>query len=513
MATRKDQVDAFVFARRRMISNLLQPSPTGGDDAAPRPFRNLTGSISIALALLLLMLVLGIGHSSASGDWKSGGQLLVDKQGTRYIIVNGQAHPVLNTASAYLLLGDQAAQSPSQVSDSQLASLGKPMGDPVGIQAAPDYLPSATSLNLRQWTVCSEPTNSSGSQQQTALEIGYGPRSTLPNNEALVAEDPYLGATYLIWNGEKYQLASGQTQHILGALNFPAEPPDVSTSWLNTLPSGDQISLPTLQDAGQPAPGNAPSGMQTIGDYGSLTLPNGSVQDFIETDQGVTEVSGFTYALFGQSPDRQGKAQQLPSGFYGSTKPVNEVNKSAPASIGSLGDSTWPSEQPSIINGQNNSTTSTLCATYSGVHNGSTPHYVLSAGGAMPQPIPKGTGVSPSPATQTGTLAQVVYVKPGSGVIATPIDGPQAAHPSHDTSGNGPKTVPATPYLVTDTCFSYQLLTEDQSGSSSVSAASRLGYGGVAAFPVPSALLDLLQSGPSLGVAQAGVGQNQTGDE
>lgn len=516
MATRKEQLDALVFARRRMISNLLQPSPTGSDDAAPRPFRSLTGSISIALALLLLMLVLGIGHSSASGDWMDGKNLLIDKAGTRYIVSDRQAHPVLNTTSADLLLGHGTAGSPDQITDAKLATLGKPMGKPVGIQAAPDYLPPSGNLNLTRWTACSEPVGTSQTQQ-SALEIGYGPRASamLGTTDGLLATDDYYGTTYLLANGQKFPFQGSPTeqQNILSALSVVSHAPPASSLWLRALPTGQPITLPSLLHHGDPVRGQAPAGMDRIGDYGTLTLQNGAVQDFVETDQGLVTVSPFTYALFRFSGSKTGAPQDLQLGFDQNEPPKDATGSSVDASVGTLGNSSWPTNQLTIMNGANDTTTSTLCATYSGNHTGKNAQFVLSAGAALPQRIPGNDAVTPSATTATGNLAGVVYVKPGSGVIAAPIDGPIAQQPSHDTSGNGPKTIAPEQFLITDTGFSYKLLTESAAGGSAISAASQLGYGGVKPFPVPMALLAMVQSGPNLGVDEAQVGQDQTGNE
>ena len=84
MATRKDQLDAFVFARRRMVSNLVAPSPTGSDEAAPRPVKTFFTSAILSAIAVAGVAVLGVFKPSAPNGWESG--LAVDStSGASYI--------------------------------------------------------------------------------------------------------------------------------------------------------------------------------------------------------------------------------------------------------------------------------------------------------------------------------------------------------------------------------------------------------------------------------------------
>ena len=39
MASRRDELNAYTFAKRRTVAAFLQPSPTGSEEGAPRPLR------------------------------------------------------------------------------------------------------------------------------------------------------------------------------------------------------------------------------------------------------------------------------------------------------------------------------------------------------------------------------------------------------------------------------------------------------------------------------------------
>jgi hypothetical protein len=69
VATRKDQLDAFNFARRRMVANLVVPTATGSDEGAPRPVRTFASSIILSAIAVAAVAVLGVFKPSAPSGW------------------------------------------------------------------------------------------------------------------------------------------------------------------------------------------------------------------------------------------------------------------------------------------------------------------------------------------------------------------------------------------------------------------------------------------------------------
>src|SRR5947209_17321732 len=152
MQTRRDQVQAHTFVVGRMVSALVRAEP----DAQFSPLRRFTVGLVIGVVLGGITLagfgVYGVFSPGGSRSWKQPGVLIVEKEtGARYLYVDGQLHPVLNYTSARLIVGGP----PTIVQVSRNSMRGVPHGLPVGIEAAPDYLPDLARLDGTQWQVCS----------------------------------------------------------------------------------------------------------------------------------------------------------------------------------------------------------------------------------------------------------------------------------------------------------------------------------------------------------------------
>ena len=178
MATRKDQLDAFNFARRRTVANLVAPSATGSDEGAPRPIRTFASSIILSAIAVAAVAVLGVFKPAAPSGWQGG--LAVDSStGAVYIDQNNELHSVYNITSARLILGTKFAKY--DVPDSTLNNSGIPLGSPVGILGAPEDVPAAANMNLTQWSFCQ---NEKGTADETTpggstyLEVGYWPAAS-----------------------------------------------------------------------------------------------------------------------------------------------------------------------------------------------------------------------------------------------------------------------------------------------------------------------------------------------
>ena len=85
-------------------------------------------------------------------DWGNG-QLIIDEStGSRYVTIDEELWPVLNIASARLLIEPDASANPIVVSGGLLT--GIPVRDTIGIAGAPDTVPSPDKLVNTGWTAC-----------------------------------------------------------------------------------------------------------------------------------------------------------------------------------------------------------------------------------------------------------------------------------------------------------------------------------------------------------------------
>src|SRR5690349_11513318 len=121
MYSRRDQADAHAFLVGRLIAAVLRTEP----DARDRPLRRTSVGMlgGVAIGVLVVAAVVAIGLFTGSGNgtgigsvgagmgiggpkgWRKPGTLIVDKDnGNRYLLIGDQLRPVLNYASARLLV-------------------------------------------------------------------------------------------------------------------------------------------------------------------------------------------------------------------------------------------------------------------------------------------------------------------------------------------------------------------------------------------------------------------------
>ena len=108
----------------------------------------------------MLVAAIGLGGFALYGlfagggsKWRDAGAVIVEKEsGARFVYRDGRLHPVLNYASALLIVGADRSHT---VLVSRRSIEGVPRGLPLGIADAPDSLPASGRLSTAPWTVCS----------------------------------------------------------------------------------------------------------------------------------------------------------------------------------------------------------------------------------------------------------------------------------------------------------------------------------------------------------------------
>lgn len=509
MATRKDQLDAFNFARRRMVANLVAPTATGSDEGAPRPVRTFATSIVLSAIAIAGVAVLGVFKPSAPSGWQGG--LAVDSSsGAAYIDHGGQLHAIYNITSARLLLGPKFQKF--DVPDSTLNGSGIPVGSPVGILGAPEDVPAASNMTLSQWSLCQNETNPSDEGQsggKTFLEVGYWPTSsptglwTSGSSNAMFVHDS-ADDVFLIDGDYRFPVGNDGTEHntvqaFLGAMNQDSNLTGsddtgywVSDAWLSAFAPGGAIAYPSLSDLGQEP--SASGQLGEIGQYGTI-----GTSGYVQTDRGVAKLTTFEYDLYISNPALadDGVKTFAPGKLTQSAVTAANAANGAPIvpdvfTSGSVG-SNWPQYAP-ILHGEDldDQNAVDVCVGYDGQSDGSTSALTTWLSPTLPYGTPSGQfGLSQPGST---AYANVVMVKPGYGVIAQ--------------ASNGGPTGSGVDYLVEDSGYRYALLSDSTTTSGStqtVSAINQLGYGSVQTEAVPNGLLDLIQAGTELDPKQAGL--------
>ncbi|OLR93346.1 type VII secretion protein EccB [Actinokineospora bangkokensis] len=440
MYGRREQVQAHSFLAGRLVSAVLRTDP----DAAERPLRRTTvglaGGVGVGVLVAAGVLVAGLVSGRSAGDWREPGALIVDEDtGNRYLLIDGALRPVLNYASARLLVGGDPVVA--TVGSADLA--GVPQGAPVGILGAPDALP--TGAARPPWTVCAG-TAPDGPLLTLAIGAVGGLRVAGDDQALLVRSGTEL---HLAWRDRRFRVAEPWVPRALGL--DPDAAAVVDPAWLNALPAGPDLGAPgVLRGGAGPVVAGRPT---TLGQLVSVPEAVGA-RTFVAVPGGLAPVTATVAALLTADP----AGQALPTLRITPAELAGQPVLPAPA---------WQAELPA------NPPTALRTA-------GAAPCVQWSGDGAVlaSAPLPTGPAREAGPAgvTRDARVADRVRVAPGAGVLAR-------TRPAPGVPGAGV-------YLVTETGAKYPV--------AGPAAADALGLPVGTAQPVPADLLALLPTGPAL---------------
>ncbi|SCL34570.1 type VII secretion protein EccB [Micromonospora nigra] len=244
MPSRQDQLHSYQFTIQRAVAALVMRET----DPAQSPFRRLAGA---ALASVLVAAI-SLGGFALYGlftgvgtKWRDTGAVIVEKEsGARFVYREEKLHPVLNYASALLIIG---AERPKTVLVSRRSIDGVPRGLPLGIADAPDSLPAPGRLSTAGWTVCS--TTGAGRTPRSVLLVGVaadGGRAL--GDDGLLVRDPH-GALHLLWQQRRHLVRDvNRVLAVLAATRARAVP--VAPALLNTVAAGADLVPPALPGLG-----------------------------------------------------------------------------------------------------------------------------------------------------------------------------------------------------------------------------------------------------------------------
>ncbi|MDR7279683.1 type VII secretion protein EccB [Catenuloplanes atrovinosus] len=241
MPSRQDQLHAYRFAVRRVVAALV----TREIDPARAPFARSGGAVLAGLLVAVLaagaVLIYDLFTGGGATRWRDERVVVVEREtGARYVYRDARLHPVVNYASALLIVG---AAGPETVLVSRRSIEGVPRGVPLGIVDAPDSLPPPDRLAGPPWALCSE----AGAPVLLAGPAADG-GTRLDESGALVA---VAGETFLLWRDRRHPVAS---EAVLSALGWGAvRPADVGAALLNAVPLGSALTAPPVPGLGGPS--------------------------------------------------------------------------------------------------------------------------------------------------------------------------------------------------------------------------------------------------------------------
>ncbi|MEV7329453.1 type VII secretion protein EccB [Micromonospora sp. NPDC093244] len=457
MRTRRDQVQAYRFVTRRIVSALLSGDP----ETTNLPMRRLGMAVfgSVIAAAVVLGGVGAYGQLTGNTAPLEDKTLVIEREtGATYVFVGGQLYPALNYTSARLILN---VADPTVRTMSQASLRDRPRGRTLGIVGAPDALPDRKSLTGLPWSVCDvpDPTDPQRSTTRVVIDRALPGGAPLGDRAVLVTVD---GQRYLLTGDARLQVLGGD--QTIAALRMPnATQLRVGQQLLNAVPAGPPLRKPTL-------PGEGDRSGLSVGDRPSTIgqVFQAAGRYYVLTREGLVSITEITALLMisggGQitdiTPDQAGRLL--------TEQRVEEDG--------------LPETLPTLYPARAGQTT--LCATYRAGTGGGPPVTTLEVFDRAPAEL-TATDPGPVPVRQTRRdavrTAEAVLLPGGKGVLA------QAA-PGAGTSGSG--AAGSTIYLISPQGVRYPL--------ASAETLAVLGYAGVTPLAVPGALLALIPTGPTL---------------
>ncbi|MEV5510493.1 type VII secretion protein EccB [Streptomyces orinoci] len=462
MASRRDELNAYTFAKKRTVAAFLQPSATGTEEGAPRPLKTVLPGLVVGALLVAGFGAWGMFKPTAPKGWDDvAAHVIVGSDSTtRYVVLETdgkkQLHPVLNFASAKLLLTPDKS-SVIKVKESELDNGHIPRGPTIGIPYAPDRMPGAGEAGKqKQWAVCEQPGgNGKTTQKAVFVFADRDPKlkkltgsQRLHGSQALYVQGPddarYLvdpqGTKYLL-GGPDWQSASPAEHNLLLRSIFKdgARPQRVTKDWLDTFHNGTPIVFPEV-----PGPVGANAGISTLPGNANkvgmvLQAPTGTgTQDYVVLPGKVQRVSEFVAKLLLSS-------RKLASLGQAGTPERVSAAAFTPADEEFAGANQWPASVPQQVNSMDTGggSANTVCSVLTGMSSSGTPQLATWAGTDYPATIPDG--------------ATSAYVTPGSGLLYRQVTGHQ--------------TKSGSLFLITDTGLRYGV----QSNNDSATDKSKIG--------------------------------------
>ncbi|QFZ18582.1 type VII secretion protein EccB [Saccharothrix syringae] len=438
MQTQRDHLHAYQTMVGRMSSALLLGDTSHGEPPARRALFGLVMGVVLALLIAVGFGVYGLIKPGGSQAWKKPGAILVEEEtGATYVHRGGVLVPVLNQASALLLVGGGA-----HVETIKRASLaGLDRGPEVGIVGAPEAVPDRGSLVTGPWLLCLA---ASGGGMGVDLVPGAGTvRAGADRHLWVAAAD---GTQYVVWDDRKHRLAD---ETVPVALGLGAGPPVTApTAWLDALPDGPEVGAARVDGDGKAGPrvADAPHRVGDLFEHDTSSGP----QHFVLRADGLAPLSRTESALV---QAKLGRA-------------ATRLDTAALAAAPRSADDSLVSRLPDL-------------ATTKALVEAGGPDRALcleqrpSGARVLSELVTADPGHRPAEATADRAATRL---GPASGVLA-------AAVPVAD--GRKPLR-----YLITDQGVKYPLADDE-----SVAA---LGYGGVTPVPVGTAVLAAVPTGPVL---------------
>jgi type VII secretion protein EccB len=393
--------------------------------------------------------------------------------GALYVVVNNELHPVLNLASARLIVGKPA--EPTVVKAKEIDKF--PLSNTLGIPGAPSRMVQSSARDAR-WLVCDVVGGpNSGTSVITGEPVGgAGHAAPLAGSSAILATGDGGQTTWLIWGGKRSQIDL-HNPAVTAAVGINIDTPaarHINRALLNLIPESAPLVVPFVGNAGDPprfvwpvAGQQAPPVAAVVVDHGE----DNQARYYVVTAEGLQQISSVIAAIL-----RSNNA-------YGLVKPPeltpDQVAKSPKAAVVSVDD--YPSNPLRVLDPATDPVT---CGQWVKLNGAPTSSLTLLAGPSLP------VSQEANPVTPSGsgpTTASRYFLRRGAGNFVQ-VTGQQ---PQSDTK--------ESVFWVSDLGVRYGL---EATASEHNSPADALGITSQP-LPIPWSVLSLFAAGPTLSKTDA----------
>ncbi|MEV0647874.1 type VII secretion protein EccB [Phytomonospora sp. NPDC050363] len=443
MRTKREQVQAQRFIVRRIVSAMISGEP----ETLDLPMRRV-GIAAFAGVLIFALVfagfwVVGLIFPGGAKSWMVDGAIIVEEEtGTRYIYAQGELHPVQNFASALLIVGngDRKVHSVHQQS-----LKGTPRGRTLGIQDAPDALPTKDLFISLPWQTCSAPNPVDPTARDSYVLVGA----------PLSPATDLAGQGLVLANGDNFYLVLGATKYLIDAAALPALGTDkeqairVDDVLVNALRTGPDlvVEIPRKGRAGRDLEGER----YKIGD-----VFTNNEKFYVLVGDGLASIGELSAELLGTKKVELATATVI-------------ANQSATV----IEPADFPQLRPDVREGLDGRDTA-VCSVFDDQE------LTIAVHTPVPGNLSSQTTVAPVGEGDEINTADHVWLPGGYGALVRAEATPEAPG--------------GTVYLVTDQGWKFGLTPE---------AITAFGYEKVTPTPIPSGLLALLPTGPELSQAAA----------
>ena len=283
MASKKDLIEAQSFSRRRLLTAFTSGAVGTGELEPAKPLR----AVAAGLALTALVVIGGVFYGMISpglpAGWENNRLVIAKDTGARYVSAKGTLYPVVNTASARLLVPSAQFALVSTTS-ARIASI--PIGPSVGIVGAPDRLPAAKGLVDTGWTSCLTEDDAPNVRIGTAT-------GAKPSAGAVVAKTDT--GVFVLAGTRRYQVDPKHVDSVLRALALgDAEQRRVDDRWLNLFEPGTMLTPLQVQDAGKALAGST----LIVGKAVHVTGSPPAERFVVQADGSLATLSPLAYQLY-----------------------------------------------------------------------------------------------------------------------------------------------------------------------------------------------------------------------